>query len=147
MVMNAVVLINGSKLPIALPEAVLANTEGVTLFSAIWHRLSHIWQHLETKVEHLCVVVHGDYAKAVRKAYQLFAAYVRHVRHKTPILLYVPCMLHQLSLSVNYAFTYLDLMGPLFCGTNLLHKGAIFNTLLIQFEKYVGRAFTIIQML
>eukprot|EP00973_Karenia_brevis_P007327 991618-Karenia_brevis.AAC.1 len=77
MVAYATFTASGQTIPLALPSAILSNTEAGTIFSALMERLSHVYSHMLQHCEHhLAVVMHADSAKACKRAARIWAAHL-----------------------------------------------------------------------
>ena len=74
---------------------------------------------LASKLALLCVIIVSDAAKANKALVRSLAASVGH----NTLVLHLLCFMHQVSLAVGNCYTPLQVLGPVFCGCNLLRRG------------------------
>jgi hypothetical protein len=115
---------------VPLRPAVLVDTKAPTVLEYFKQRID-----LEQELKKLKMATFNfttDSAKSMRKAFKLIWTWVNRicleVRKKS---LHWRCSLHKLSSSIKSATSPLDTLGKLFCGTTIMHRGAV-NTCVVQ---------------
>ena len=122
-------------LPITMAPAVLSDTRASTIWQAISDKFPVRLASIREKTGVLVIVMCSDSAKACHSVYRILAATRQACQAWS---LHAVCMLHQLSLSVNACFSPLNIIGPIFCGSTLLRKSSVQESLSKQLDDFIA---------
>ena len=127
-------------LELCIPPVVLIETTAAALLSALILRASAIIKCCG-KLKALVLVMHSDSARACLRQFMLLRKAVEVNLGITTIVLaiHVLCQMHLLFLAINSVHRPLYQIGPLFCATNLVHRGPIYDAFLIEVEAHIKR--------
>lgn len=122
-------------LPITMAPAVLRDTRASTIWQAISDKLPIKLASIREKAGVLVIVMCSDSAKACHAVYRILASTRQACQAWS---LHAVCMLHQLSLCVNACFGPLNIIGPVFCGSTLMRKSSVQESLSKRLDDFIA---------
>ena len=121
-------------LNLACAPAILPDTSAASLLGGIANRLPFNMAELAGKVNTFVVVLISDAAKACRKVSRVLTS----MANGAFLVLHNKCIMHQVSLSVNYCQLHVNMLGVLFCSSTLVHQGRAYDALLRNVRRLLG---------
>ena len=129
MMMHMVIYWATTTVQITLVPAVILLTTAANLWTALRGRVMPYLDILRPKLRSLVVVHVTDSAKACRKHFRMLVEIFKGFGIAV-YLIQVLCVMHLLFLCINAVHKDWDIVGPLFCGTCLIHRGAVYDAFL-----------------
>ena len=123
-------------IPVVCPAVGMQSKTGQDMLAVVDRSLKEACgsvTDLAATVAIFILIVISDAAKANRLL-------VRHLRTRAAantLVLHLMCFMHQVSLSVGNCYTPLKVLGPIFCGTNILRRSTWLSNFMPTLKRYI----------